>query len=86
MAARLWLLQVADPTVDGRGKLSLLFLSSGETATSAPYRFLAAADLSAMACFFFWLALFATACFCEFFFWLDFGDLSPMILLLFFQG
>ena len=37
--------------------------------------------LSAMACFFFWSALLALDCFCEDFFWFDFGDLSPMILI-----
>ncbi len=33
-----------------------------------------------MAFLFFWSALPALAFFCEDFFWLDFGDLSPMIL------
>jgi hypothetical protein len=46
------------------------------------YRFLRAADLSAMAWRFFWAALSATACFCEFIFWFDFGDLSPMMFYL----
>jgi hypothetical protein len=44
------------------------------------YFFLAAADLAATAALFFWLALLALDCFCEDFFWLDFGDLSPIIL------
>lgn len=44
------------------------------------YRFLAEADLAAMAAFFFWSALLAMACFCEVFFWFDFGDLSPIML------
>jgi hypothetical protein len=43
------------------------------------YFFLAAADLAAAACFFFWSALLALDCFCVDFFWLDFGDLSPMM-------
>ena len=46
------------------------------------YRFLAAADLAAMASFLIWSALLALDCFCEDFFWLDFGDLSPMIFLI----
>jgi hypothetical protein len=44
------------------------------------YFFLAAADLAAAADFFFWSALLTLTCFCEDFFWLDFGDLSPIIL------
>ena len=39
--------------------------------------------LAARACFFFWSALLTWACFCEDFFWLDFGDLSPMIFIFF---
>jgi hypothetical protein len=46
---------------------------------------LAAADFAAAACCFFWSALLTLDCFCEDFFWLDFGDLSPMILI-FFNG
>lgn len=48
--------------------------------SAAGYFFLAAADLAATAALFFWSALLVLACFCEDFFWLDFGDLSPMIL------
>ena len=44
-----------------------------------------AADLAASACFFCWSALLALVCFCEDFFWFDFGDLSPMSLI-FFSG
>ena len=47
------------------------------------YRFLMAACLAVSACFFFWLALLAIACFWEDFFWFDFGDLSPIILMIF---
>jgi len=36
--------------------------------------------LAAAAALFFWLALLALDCFCDDFFWLDFGDLSPIIL------
>jgi len=46
----------------------------------AGYLLLPAACLAATACFFFWSALLALACFCEDFFWFDFGDLSPIIL------
>jgi hypothetical protein len=42
--------------------------------------FFLAADLAATAALFFWLALLALDCFCEDFFWFDFGDLSPIIL------
>ncbi len=42
------------------------------------YFFLVLACLAATACFFFWSALLAAVCFWEDFFWLDFGDLSPM--------
>ncbi len=45
------------------------------------YRFLRAADLAASAAFFFWSALSAWACFWFVFFWLDFGDRSPIILI-----
>jgi hypothetical protein len=51
----------------------------------AGYFFLPAVCLAAMACCFFWAALLAFECFCEDFFWLDFGDLSP-ITLLFYRG
>lgn len=44
----------------------------------ADYFFLAPAVLAATACFFFWSALLAAACFWVDFFWLDFGDRSPM--------
>jgi hypothetical protein len=43
------------------------------------YRFLAAADLAATAAFFFAAALLALDCFWPHFFWLAFGDLSPMM-------
>ena len=46
---------------------------------------MAAADLAAMASFLIWSALLALDCFCEDFFWLDFGDLSPMILFFFYR-
>jgi len=49
------------------------------------YFFLPASCLSATACLFFWSALLALACFWLDFFWLDFGDLSPIILI-FFSG
>ena len=39
--------------------------------------------MAATACFFFWSAALVAACFCEAFFWFDFGDLSPMILAFF---
>lgn len=42
------------------------------------YFFLPAADLEAMACFFFWSAELAAACFCVDFFWFALGDLSPI--------
>ena len=38
-----------------------------------------------MACFFIWSALLALACFWFDFFWFDFGDQSPIILI-FFRG
>lgn len=47
------------------------------------YFFLPAACFAATACFFFWSALLAMACFCDDFFWLDFGDLSPIIFIFF---
>jgi hypothetical protein len=57
--------------------LDTLFPQSGKRAKDQ--RFLRAACLAAMACFFFCSALLATACFWDAFFWFDFGDLSPMI-------
>jgi hypothetical protein len=51
----------------------------------ASYFFLPAACLAAIACCFFLAALLAFDCFCEDFFWLDFGDLSP-ITLFFYRG
>ena len=51
-----------------------------ETTQKAAYFFLAV-DLAATAAVFFWLALLALAVFCDVFFWLDFGDLSPIILI-----
>src|ERR1035437_6861673 len=51
----------------------------------AGYFLLPAACLAATACFFFWSALRALDCFCVDFFWLDFGDRSPIILI-FFRG
>jgi hypothetical protein len=44
---------------------------------------LEAADLASAADFFFWSALLTLACFCEDFFWLDFGDLSPITFIFF---
>ena len=46
------------------------------------YFFLPAACFATTACFFFWSALLAMACFCDDFFWLDFGDLSPITMIL----
>jgi hypothetical protein len=54
-----------------------------ETGQDEGYRFFRAADLAASAVFFCCSALLALACFCEDFFWLDFGDRSPIILILF---
>jgi hypothetical protein len=51
--------------------------------SAAGYFFLSADCLSATAFFFFWSALLALTCFCEDFFWFDFGDLSPIILTFF---
>ena len=48
------------------------------------YYFLLPACLADTASFFFWAALSALDFCCVDFFWLDFGDLSPIILLLFF--
>ena len=47
------------------------------------YYFLLPACLTDTASFFFWAALSALDFCCVDFFWLDFGDLSPIILLLF---
>ena len=57
--------------------------SDDRLVTSAGHFFLPAACLAATAAFFFWLALLALACFCEDFFWFDFGDLSPITLIFF---
>ena len=57
-------------------------LASGETGDTDGYLFLRAADLAASAAFFFWLALSAWACFWFVFFWFDFGDLSPITIIL----
>jgi hypothetical protein len=46
-----------------------------------PYFFLVEDCFSSTACFFFWSALFVLDCFCVDFFWFDFGDLSPIVLL-----
>jgi hypothetical protein len=67
-----------------RRNLPLLIFASRETAVAGRYFFFAAADLAATAALFCALALLALDCFCEDFFWLDFGDLSPIIL--FFRG
>lgn len=64
----------------GRGPVSPDF-KSGETA-AAVYFF---ACLAATACFFLLAAVLALDCFCVDFFWLDFGDRSPIILI-FFRG
>ncbi|MFM2082976.1 MAG: hypothetical protein RL380_1667, partial [Verrucomicrobiota bacterium] len=45
--------------------------------------FFLAADLAATAALFLFLALLTLAFFCVDFFWLDFGDLSPMVLIFF---
>jgi hypothetical protein len=60
--------------------LSFRIFVSGETTPAAGYLFLPAACLAATADFFSCSALLALACFCEDFFWLDFGDRSPIIL------
>jgi hypothetical protein len=46
------------------------------------YFFLPAEDWAAAAALFFWLALLALTCFCVDFFWLDFGDLSPITFII----
>ena len=63
--------------------LSLLMLHRERQQGTMGYFFLPAADLAAAAALFFWSALLTLDCFCEDFFWLDFGDLSPMILFFF---
>jgi hypothetical protein len=63
-----------------QGNLSLLIFASGETASNGGYLFLAAADFAATAALFLALALLALDCFWPDFFWLAFGDLSPIIL------
>ncbi len=60
-------------------------LTSRETATTCVYFFLPAADLAAIAALFFFVALLALDCFCVDFFWLDLGDLSPIIFTFFTQ-
>ncbi|HEX4121019.1 MAG TPA: hypothetical protein VH619_10415 [Verrucomicrobiae bacterium] len=45
------------------------------------YFFLLADCFANAACFFFSFALLALDCFCVDFFWFDFGDLSPIIML-----
>ena len=47
------------------------------------YFFLGAADLAAKASFFFWSALLTWTFFWVVFFWLAFGDLSPMCFVFF---
>ena len=47
------------------------------------YLFLSETCLLSTAAFFFAAALLALACFCEDFFCVDFGDLSPITLILF---
>jgi hypothetical protein len=59
--------------------LSLLNLHQERQSAAGGYLFLAAADLAAAADFFFCSALLALDCFWVDFFWLDFGDLSPMM-------
>jgi hypothetical protein len=60
------------------GNLPLMILVSRETAGDGGY-FLLADFWAARAWLFFWSALLALACFWFDFFWLDFGDLSPMV-------
>jgi len=57
-------------------------IASGEPAKQTGYFFLPAEDLAAMAAFFCWLALLALDCFWPDFFWLAFGDLSPITIYL----
>jgi len=61
------------------GNLSLPILHQEKQQATNGYFFLAA-DLAATAALFFWLALFVAAFFCPDFFWLAFGDLSPITL------
>ena len=65
--------------------LSLLIWHQERQPGATGYFFLPAADLAVAAALFCWLALLTLTCFWEDFFWLDFGDLSPMILF-FFNG
>jgi len=60
-------------------------LAPGETAGGNAYLFLPAC-LLARAAFFCCAALLALVCFCEDFFCVDFGDLSPIILIFFCAG
>jgi hypothetical protein len=53
-------------------------------AQPADYFFLPADCFDATALFFFWSALLALDFFCVVFFWFDFGDLSPIIMLFLF--
>ncbi len=57
-------------------------MASGESANQCGYFFLPAADLAAAAAFFLALALLACALFWPDFFWLAFGDLSPITFIL----
>ncbi len=64
----------------GGGNLSLPIFRPEETARQLAYFFLpAGCCLAAAACFFFWSALLTLTCFWEDFFWVAFGDLSPMM-------
>lgn len=56
------------------------FDADPERPVRGDYFFLPAADLAATAAFFEASALLAFDCFCEDFFWLAFGDLSPMVI------
>ena len=55
-------------------------IAVGAAAAGGYFFFFAAAVFAARACCFCLSALLWSACFCEDFFWLDFGDLSPMVL------
>ena len=50
------------------------------------YRFLPAAVFATSACFFAWLAEFALDCFWPAFLFTDFGDLSPIIIFVWYCG
>ena len=64
------------------GKVSLEICVRRDSTERTFYFFLPAC-LAATAALFFWLALLALVCFWWDFFWLDFGDLSPIILTFF---